>query len=394
MPFSRQILVGLAGGILTGLFFGEKAAALGWAADGFVKLLQMMVLPYMTVSIVAGLGSLQYSEVRTLGLRTAAVIGGLWILAISFAFLIPLTFPSVQNASFFSSSLVERRPAFNFVDLYVPSNPFYSLANNIVPAVVLFSLVLGVALVGVEGKERLLDVLKVAKEAISRATRLVTRLTPYGLFAIAANAAGTLDLDQVSRLQVYLVAYVAVALLVSLWVLPGLVAALTPIRASDMLRESQAALITAFIAGDLFIVLPSLMQASQTLLDRIKLARMREVERGRHDHLRQPPGLGIVRKPTVLGPSSLVLSPFLVLGSTVRLPEWTKHPGPSTDKGPRADQALRTKNQGPAKRSLERDAEADGRSVECLTDDQRALELADAHVGDRRLKVRDRVAKP
>ena len=206
---------------------------------------------------------------RTLGLRTAAVIGGLWILAISFAFLIPLTFPSVQNASFFSSSLVERRPAFNFVDLYVPSNPFYSLANNIVPAVVLFSLVLGVALVGVEGKERLLDVLQVAKEAISRATRLVTRLTPYGLFAIAANAAGTLDLDQVSRLQVYLVAYVAVALLVSLWVLPGLVAALTPIRASDMLRESQAALITAFIAGDLFIVLPSLMQASQTLLDRI-----------------------------------------------------------------------------------------------------------------------------
>jgi Na+/H+-dicarboxylate symporter/ABC-type amino acid transport substrate-binding protein len=269
MTFSRQILVGLAGGVLAGLFFGEKAAALGWAADGFVKLLQMMVLPYMTVSIVAGLGSLQYSQVRTLGLRAAAVVGGLWVVAISFAFLIPLTFPSVQNASFFSSSLIERRPAFDFVGLYVPANPFYSLANNIVPAVVLFSLVLGIALVGVEDKERLIDVLRVAKDAISKATRLVTRLTPYGLFAIAANAAGTLDLGQVSRLQIYLVAYVSVALLVSLWVLPGLVGALTPIRARDMLRESQPALITAFIAGDLFIVLPSLMQASQTLLDRI-----------------------------------------------------------------------------------------------------------------------------
>ena len=58
MTFSRQILAGLAGGVLTGLFFGEQAAALGWAADGFVKLLQMMVLPYITVSIVASLGSL------------------------------------------------------------------------------------------------------------------------------------------------------------------------------------------------------------------------------------------------------------------------------------------------------------------------------------------------
>jgi Na+/H+-dicarboxylate symporter/ABC-type amino acid transport substrate-binding protein len=269
MTFSRQILAGLALGILTGLFFGEGAASLKWAADGFVKLLQMMVLPYITVSIIASLGSLKPSELRTLGVRAAAVIGALWLLAIAFAFLIPLTFPSVQSASFFSSSLVERRPAFNFIDLYIPSNPFNSLANNVVPAVVLFSLILGVAMVGVPRRERLLDVLNVARDSISAATRFVTRLTPYGLFAIAANAAGTLSLEQLSRLQVFLVAYVVVALLVSLWVLPGLVAVLTPIRLRDFLGESRDSLITAFIAGDLFIVLPGLMQASQTLLGRL-----------------------------------------------------------------------------------------------------------------------------
>jgi len=269
MSFSRQILVGLALGTFTGLFFGEKTAALKWAADGFVKLLQMMVLPYITVSVIASLGSLRPSEVRTLGLRAAAVIGGLWLVAVSFAFVSPLTFPHVQNASFFSSSLVERRTAFDFIDLYIPANPFNSLANNVVPAVVLFSLILGIALIGVERRERLLDVLQVAKDAISTATRFVTRLTPYGLFAIAANAAGTLGLEQLGRLQIYLVAYVAVALMLSLWVLPGLVAALTPIRLRDVLGESRDALITATIAGDLFIVLPALMQASRRLLDRL-----------------------------------------------------------------------------------------------------------------------------
>jgi Na+/H+-dicarboxylate symporter/ABC-type amino acid transport substrate-binding protein len=273
MNSSRQILTGLGLGILTGVFFGEGAGALKWAADGFVKLLQMMVLPYITVSIIANLGSLEPSELRRLGLRAAAVIGGLWLLALTFAFLIPLTFPSVQNASFFSSSLVEQRAAFNFIDLYIPSNPFNSLANNVVPAVVLFSLILGVAVVGVPRRERLLDVLHVARDAISAATRFVTRLTPYGLFAIAANAAGTLSLEQLSRLQIYLVAYVAVALLVSLWVLPGLVAVLTPIRVRDFLSQSRDSLITACIAGDLFIVLPGLMQASQVLLGRLAHAR-------------------------------------------------------------------------------------------------------------------------
>ena len=89
-----------------------------------------------------------------------------------------------------------------------------------------------------------------------------------GLFAIAATAAGTLNIEQLGRLQVYLVTYVAVALLVSLWVLPGLVAALTPIRAREIFSLTRDALITAFVAGDLFIVLPALIEASKTLLAR------------------------------------------------------------------------------------------------------------------------------
>ena len=103
---------------------------------------------------------------------------------------------------------------------------------------------------------------------MSRATRFIVRLTPYGLFAIAATAAGTLSIEQLGRLQVYLVTYVAVALLLSLWVLPGLVAALTPIRVREMFSLTRDALITAFVAGDLFIVLPALIEASRTLLAR------------------------------------------------------------------------------------------------------------------------------
>src|SRR6185503_8457035 len=146
-------------------------------------------------------------------------------------FLVPLTFPRVQNASFFSSTLVERPPAFDFIGLYIPANPFNSLANNVVPAVVIFSIVLGIAVAGVARRERLIDVLQVTRDAISSATRFVTRLTPFGLFAVAATAAGTMSVEQLGRLQLYLVVYVALAFVVSLWVLPGLIAVLTPIRA-------------------------------------------------------------------------------------------------------------------------------------------------------------------
>jgi Na+/H+-dicarboxylate symporter/ABC-type amino acid transport substrate-binding protein len=268
MTSSQRILTGLAAGIGVGVFFGERAAVFSWAADGFVKLLQMTVLPYVTVSIVSSLGRLDYAQARALGVRVGGVVLLLWLIALSFAFLIPLTFPSAESASFFSAALIEKPASFDFVSLYIPSNPFYSLANNIVPAVVLFSAIVGVALIGVERKHALLDVLEVVRDAVSRATRYVAKLTPYGLFAIAATTAGTITVDQLGRLQIYLIAYVVVALLVSLWVLPGLIAALTPIRLVELLRTTQGALITAFVAGDLFIVLPSLIDASRTLVER------------------------------------------------------------------------------------------------------------------------------
>ena len=106
------------------------------------------MLPYIPSSIITSLGTLRYDQLKTLGLRAEAVLIRIWCFALVFTFLIPLAFPGVETASFFSTTLVERRPPFNLVDLFIPSNPFYSLANNIVPAVVLFSVFLGVALVG------------------------------------------------------------------------------------------------------------------------------------------------------------------------------------------------------------------------------------------------------
>jgi Na+/H+-dicarboxylate symporter/ABC-type amino acid transport substrate-binding protein len=271
MTSSTKILVGLVSGIFVGLFFGEHAGVLRILADGFVKLLQMTVLPYITLSIIISLGGLSYDEVKTLGVRAGTVLVVLWCAALAFAFLMPLAFPVVETATFFSTTLVERRAPFNFVDLFIPSNPFYSLANNIVPAVVLFSVFVGLALVGVHPKQPLLDVFGIAREALSRATKFIVGLTPYGIFAIAANTAGTLNLEQVARIQIYLITYMAIALLLALWVLPGLVSALTPFTYRDVLGPTRDALITAFIAGDLFIVLPILIQACKGLLERYGL---------------------------------------------------------------------------------------------------------------------------
>ena len=131
---------------------------------------------------------------------------------------------------------------------------------------VLFSVLLGIALISVERKHVVLDVLHVCGEVLARVARMIIRLTPYGLFAIAATAAGTMTVDQFGRLQIYIVIYVLVTLLIALWVLPGLIAALTQIPMRTVFAASHNALLTAFAAGDLFIVLPGLIDACRRLV--------------------------------------------------------------------------------------------------------------------------------
>jgi hypothetical protein len=70
MSSSRKILVAIGLGILLGIFLGERASFLQYIADGYVRLLQMTVLPYVTISLIAGIGSLRLDQ-RTLGLKLA-----------------------------------------------------------------------------------------------------------------------------------------------------------------------------------------------------------------------------------------------------------------------------------------------------------------------------------
>lgn len=263
---SAKVAIGLVAGVALGLFVGEHAAVLQVVADAYVKLLQMMVLPYVTVSIIGGLGTLSAAQAKNLGKRVGVALVLLWTLALAVVLLFPLMFPSSENASFFSTTLLDEREPFDFVNLYVPANPFNALANNIVPAVVLFSVIVGIGLIAVPDKARLLEVLDVARAAVSRAMHFVIALMPYGVFAIGAVVAGTSTVDDLRRLQVYLITYTGMALLMSLWILPGLVAALSPVPYRVLLGRTRDALVLAFMTTNLFAVLPMLTEHAKALV--------------------------------------------------------------------------------------------------------------------------------
>ena len=270
---SQLILWGLLLGLFCGVFFGEYCRPLKVVGDAFVMLLQVTVLPYITISLILGIGGLTGPQARELARKAGTLLLLFWGIALLTVAVLPLSFPHWKSAAFFSTTLLEEVPAPDFLNLYIPANPFRSLADNVVPAVVLFSILMGVALMGVKEKSGLLRSLATASEALSRVTDLIVKLTPIGLFAIAASAAGTMSVEEFGRLQVFLVAYIAAALLLTVWVLPALVAVATPFTYREVVGLSRDALITAFVTGNLLVVLPVLTTRIKELFQKRQLER-------------------------------------------------------------------------------------------------------------------------
>ncbi len=266
MNLSTLILISLAVGAAAGLFFGELVAPIKIVGDGFILLLQMTVLPYVSISLISGLGSLKAEGATRLAVRAGAAMLALWAAALVAVVVFPLSFPDWKSASFFSTSLTRNDGGFDFLSLFIPANPFASYAQSIVPSVVVFSVSIGIALIGMEEKTTLLRSLDTLRDAFSRITNGVIRLAPIGIFAIAAYAGGTLSVDEAASLQIYMLVFALSAIILAMWTIPALVTTLTPYTWSEVMTAMRGIIVTAFATGSVFVVLSLLSERAKELV--------------------------------------------------------------------------------------------------------------------------------
>ena len=257
-------------GIGCGVFFGEYCQVLSILGDAYVGLLQMTVLPYIVFSVIGNIGRLSLKQSKRLAIAGLLIMGGLWAVGMVAVWLLTFALPLWKTGSFFSTSLVEPVSEMDFLSLFIPSNPFQALSRNYAPAVVLFCLFFGVALIAQKSKQTVLDIFQTFNETLSRVNTYIVRLSPIGIFAIAASAAGTMTIEEFGRLQAYFFIYIGGVLLLTLWVLPMIVTSLTPIRYRELIETSRTAMITVFVIGSVFVVIPMLVNSITTLTERYR----------------------------------------------------------------------------------------------------------------------------
>jgi Na+/H+-dicarboxylate symporter len=151
-----------------------------------------------------------------------------WCVGLTLVMCMPMVFPDRDSAAFFNPTILEPIVRPSMVDMFIPANPFEALAAGTIPAVVLFSILFGMALMDLQGKEGLLRNMGLITKALTRVTMMVVKITPIGVFAMTAAAAGTMDVSEFARLQVYFTSYIGGCLFLTFVAFPMVVSSCTP----------------------------------------------------------------------------------------------------------------------------------------------------------------------
>ncbi|MGG3467598.1 L-cystine transporter [Neobacillus pocheonensis] len=247
VSFSKRVFTALGLGIIFGyiihLIYGTTSevttGSIDWfniVGSGYVKLLQMVVMPLVLISIVAAFTKLKLT--KNIGKISFLVIGILLgTTAISAAIGIgsalgfnldgvQLTEGAAEKAR--NAQLEERVAGVENMTLpqqiieLIPSNPFQDLTGARATStigVVIFAAFVGIAYLGVKRREsehaesfaRIIDTLY---SITMRVVTLILRLTPYGILSIISRVAATSDYDAIAKLGKFVIAsYVALIIM-------------------------------------------------------------------------------------------------------------------------------------------------------------------------------------
>ncbi|PTY39310.1 L-cystine transporter [Brachyspira hampsonii] len=206
--------------------------------NGYVRLLQMLVMPLIFVSITMALLNIKDSS-SNLGKMTIIIIGILMIttgISALVGFLTAKGFgldasklQSIvgdisQGASNYEGKLEQfsSRPVPQQLLEIIPTNPFAALAGmggSPTLSVVFFAALVGSAALGIRKKkpdvfEFFLKIMQALHDVVMKIVAFVMKLTPYGVLALMAKFMATSDLNAFAQLGQFLLAsYVAIIIM-------------------------------------------------------------------------------------------------------------------------------------------------------------------------------------
>lgn len=285
---NTQILIGAVIGVLLGLFMGSLAPdsagreagmyASNLAGGLFIGLLKMVLVPLLFTSIVVGVANLQaHKQMHRVWVSTLVFFS----LSMAIAVLLALVATNIfhpgagMHLDMFAHALqdfhAEKLTVGEFFTRFILGlfqNPFNSLAQGNVLAVVIFALIVGVAIV--IGGERYQHFLKLMQEGFDLTMMIVgwvMRLAPLGIMALLTKLVAAQEVGLLASMGEFMLLVVGITLVHGVIILPGMLYIVTRMSPWRFWQGARDALVTAFATSSSSATLPVTLRCTEQQLN-------------------------------------------------------------------------------------------------------------------------------
>lgn len=291
-----QVLVGMVLGLTFGTLIGpsvgwvDPATAttlsnwLAFPGQLFLALIQMIVIPLIFASIIRGLAATENIEqLRTMGVRAVLYFVATTILAIIIGLGLALL---IKPGSYIDANLVQATlgsaparaageaiitPEFQelprMVLTLLPSNPLSSMVEANMLQVVIFSMVVGVALVAMAPAQSrpMLDLLGSLQEVCMTVVRWAMLLAPIAVFGLLAQLTSKIGFDALLGMAIY-VATVLLGLFILFVVYMIIIYVVARQKPLAFLKGTREVLLLAFSTSSSAAVMPLSIKTAEEKL--------------------------------------------------------------------------------------------------------------------------------
>lgn len=268
---TRKILIGLAAGIAVGALInlvGQPDWAQAYLVDAvfdtvgqvFVLALKMLIVPLVLVSLVCGVSALSDPSRlgrlggKALGLYLATTALAVTTGLIAAALIDPGVGVNMTAANFSPAP----SPSLKEVILdMVPENPVGAMAEGKMLQLIVFAILFGLAL-NFAGKpgERIKAIFTDLNRVVMELVTIVMRLAPYGVFALVARLAATLEAAAIGEVAAYFFTVLGVLFFHGLVTYPLLLKLLAGLNPVIFLSKMRAVMTFAFSTASSGATLP------------------------------------------------------------------------------------------------------------------------------------------
>jgi aerobic C4-dicarboxylate transport protein len=199
-----QVLTAIVLGVVFGVLWPDKAAAMRPLGDGFIKLIRMLIAPIIFTTIVVGIAHMgELKDVGRIGLRafiyfevvsTLALVIGLVVVNVlrpGVGLNMIATPADVQAAASYGAQAAQTHDTVAFLLNIIPTTMVDAFARGDILQVLLVATLTGIALLGLGPRvEGLVAVLDQLSQGLFALVGLIMRLAPIGAFGAMAFTVG------------------------------------------------------------------------------------------------------------------------------------------------------------------------------------------------------------